>query len=133
MKHLVATLLLCLAARGADAPVEPEVLTAAFEPPLGDFFKSDDKFAHPPETTAPRFLFPFEFRRHGGAVTPAEVVILVQLDGHGHAKKLKVLTGSYEPFTRSAIDALKKAQWDSAREVWFYYRHVYTGDDLRTK
>ena len=131
MKQLFAIFALSLSAYAADAAVDPQVCAVPFEPPIVDFFRMDDRFAHPPELIAPRFLFPFEFRRGGGAVTPGEVVILVQLDGRGRAKQLKVLSSRHEFFTRSALEALKKAKWDSASESWFYYRHVYTLDEFK--
>ena len=126
MKPLFAILLTILVAHAADMSLESDVNAVPFEPPTQDFFNTEDKFAHPTEIIAPRFLFPFEFRRHGGAVTPAEVVILVQLDGHGRAKKLRVLSSRHEHFTQSAIRALKLAKWDTTNEAWFYYKHVYT-------
>lgn len=125
MKALIFILLGSLVARAAEAPTIPHVVAEPFEPPIERFFAPHDKFAHPPETVAPRFSFPFEFRRGGGAVTPGEVIILVQLDGHGSPKTLKVLASRHEHFTRSAIAALRKAKWDSVAECWFYYRHIY--------
>lgn len=126
MRRILATLLLSLVARAADAPTAVEVMQNPFEPKREEFFAPTNKFAHPPEVIAPRFQWPFEFRRGGGAVANSEVVILVQLDGKGHAKVLRVLSSPFDPFTRSAIDALKKAKWDSSSTCWFYYRHVYT-------
>jgi len=124
----VAVLYLVLTAYGTALAVEPDVVALPFEPPVAHFFKAEDKFAHPPEIIAPHFLFPFEARRHAGAFMPAEVVVLVQLDGKGFAKTLKVLSSTHEIFTQSAIAALKKARWDFSDETWFYYRAVYTLD-----
>jgi hypothetical protein len=129
MKALVPILFLAFSAHAATAPTSPEVTTAVFEPPAAEFFKAEDKFAHPPEIIAPQFLFPFELRRHGGALVPAEVIVLVQLDGKGRAKTLKVLSSRHDIFTQSALDALKKAKWDSTREAWFYCRASYTLDE----
>ncbi len=129
MKALVAILFLTLSAYAASARAEPEVSATPFEPPASEFFKQEDKFAHPPEIIAPRFLFPFELRRHAGSLTPAQVIVLVQLDGKGQAKSLKVLASRHEMFTQSAIAALKKAKWDSTSESWFYYRASYTLDE----
>ena len=126
MRRILAALLLALVARAADAPPGIEVRATPFEPKREEFFVPSDKFAHPPEVIAPRFQWPFEFRRHGGAVANSEVVILVQLDGKGRAKVLRVLSSPYEPFSVSAIEDLKRAKWDSSRTCWFYYRHVYT-------
>jgi hypothetical protein len=126
MKALLSVLVLSVAVHAAETPAEPRVVLAPFEPPAENFFKKEDKFARPREIVAPQFLFPFEFRRHGGAVAPTEVIVLVQLDGTGKAKTLKVQSSRYEPFARSAIEALKKAKWDSPDDVWFYYRHVFT-------
>jgi hypothetical protein len=126
MKRIASILLLAGVVRAADLPPKVEVATVPFEPAREEFFEPKDKFAHPPEVVAPVCKWPFEFRRGGGAVADSEVVVLVQLDGKGRAKVLRVLASPYESFSISTIDALKKARWDSSRSCWFYYRHVYT-------
>jgi len=103
---------------GARIADEPEVTLEPFEPS----YKAGDKFSRPKEVVAPRFLWPFEMRR--GAIS-GEVVVLVELDGHGKAKRLATLYTTHPLFAISAIEALKKAQWDSADTDWFYYKVVF--------
>jgi hypothetical protein len=126
---IVAFLLFPLAAHVAASGTEPEVLALPFEPLAAHFFKPGDKFAHPPEVTAPKYLFPFDGRRHAGSLVPAEVIVLVQLNGKGFAKTLKVLSSTQEMFTNATLTALKKAQWNCSDEIWFYCRAVYTLDE----
>jgi hypothetical protein len=112
--------------RAIEGPAEPQVTFEPFEPAPQEFFRAEDKFAHPKAIIAPKFLWPFEIRRHVGAYLPAEAVILVRLDGHGHAKTLRALSAPHRAFARSAIFALEKAQWDCSWEAWFYYKAVFT-------
>ena len=102
----------------ARAEDTPAVTFEPFEPS----YKAGDKFIRPKEVVAPRFLWPFEMRR--GAIS-GEAVILVELDGHGRAKRLATLYCTHPLFARSAIEALKKAKWDSASEDWFYYKVTF--------
>ena len=97
---------------------EPAVTLEPFEPS----YKGGDKFSHPKEVVAPRFLWPFEMRR--GAIS-GEVVVLVELDGRGGAKRLATLYSTHPLFTRSAMEALKLARWDSSSTDWFYYKVVF--------
>jgi hypothetical protein len=102
----------------AIAAEEPAVTLEPFEPS----YKAGDKFSHPKEVVAPRFLWPFEMRR---SAISGEAVILVELDGHGQAKRLATLYSTHPLFARSAIQALKKARWDSSSTDWFYYKVVF--------
>jgi TonB family protein len=102
----------------AIAAEEPKVALEPFEPS----YKSGDKFSSPKEVVAPRFLWPFEMRR---SAISGEVVVLVELDGRGRAKKLSVLSSTHPLFAKSAIEALKIARWESTTTDWFYYRAVF--------
>lgn len=104
--------------RMADAKEEPVVTLEPFEPG----YKAGDKFSHPKEVVAPRFLWPFEMRR---SAISGETVILVELDGHGRAKRLATLYATHPLFARSAIEALKEARWDSTAADWFYYKVTF--------
>jgi hypothetical protein len=131
IKGLIALVMICTLVRAADTSTEVQVDTTPFEPPAIDFYCAKDKFAHPPEKVAPRFLLPYEPRLgHGlGGLLPAEVIILVHVDSQGLPKQLKVLSSTHNVFARVAIFSLQKARWDVNGESWFYYRHVYTFDD----
>jgi len=107
-----------MSAGAAPAGKELLVTSEPFEPS----YKAGDKFKHPREVIAPRFLWPFEMRR--GAIS-GEVVVLVELDGKGRAKRLATLYSTHPLFTRSAIQALRAAQWDSTVKDWFYYKVVF--------
>ena len=52
-------------------------------------------------------------------------VILVELDGHGQAKRLATLYATHPLFARSATQALKKARWDSTSTEWFYDKVIF--------
>ena len=115
---LLATLVVAPFGRAADAEKEPIITFEPFEPG----YKAGDKFSHPKEVVAPRFLFPFEMRR---SAISGEAVIMVELDGHGRAKRLATLYCTHPLFARSAIQALTKARWDSKATDWFYYKAVF--------
>jgi hypothetical protein len=85
----------------AAEPSPPFVNEKPFEPPVT---------AHPREIVAPQFLFPFELRRGAGAISPGEVVVLVQTDTSGNPKTLLVLSSRHEIFTRAAVRLLKKGE-----------------------
>lgn len=102
----------------AVAAEEPVVTLEPFEPS----YKAGDKFSHPKEVVAPRFLWPVEMRR---SAISGETIILVELDGHGQAKRLATLYSTHPLFARSAIQALKKARWDSTGTDWFYCKIIF--------
>ncbi|MDR0902939.1 MAG: energy transducer TonB [Opitutaceae bacterium] len=97
---------------------EPVVILEPFEPS----YKAGDKFSRPKEVVAPRFLWPYEMRRNA---ISGEVVVLVELDGCGRAKRLATLYSTHPLFTKSAIQALKQARWDSTGTDWFYYKVIF--------
>ena len=114
----LAIMAILASAASAVAAEEPVVTLDPFEPS----YKAGDKFSHPKEVVAPRFLWPFEMRR---SAISGETVILVELDGHGRAKRLATLYSTHPLFARSAIEALKKARWDSTSTDWFYYKIIF--------
>lgn len=126
----LALMLICLSVlspfRAAEAVQEPVVVLEPFEPSYGGCYKWDDKFSHPEEIIAPRFLYPFEMRR---AAIDGEAGVLVEIDGEGYPKRLSILYSTQIEFSRAAITALKKARWKTTRgSVWFYYKAVYRID-----
>lgn len=130
LKYCVALLILISPARAGDSPARKvDVNATPFEPRYTDFFDPKDKFRHPAELIPPKLLFPFEKRRAAMAGGEGEVVMLVQIDDTGFAKKLSVLSGTHEFFVREAIEALKKARWATGKgSVWFYYKATFTLD-----
>jgi TonB family protein len=122
MKRSLPILLLSLVAHAAVTPPEPQINADPFEPPVGSFFRSDDKFAQPKQIVACEILWPFEMRR-GRSAEIGDVVVLVQIDNDGYPQRLSVLSSSDVLFTRSALLALRKTRWaKGGMEVYFYYR-----------
>ena len=119
---LFGALMFIQVAKATDAPQKPVVILTPFEPPYSEFYNPNDKFAHPKEIIAPRPLWPFE-KRGPDSVEIGEVVVLVQLNTKGFARRIAVLASTDPLFTRDTIFALEKARWEPLpREVWFYYR-----------
>lgn len=118
--------------RAAEPAKEPVVTLEPFEPPLGECWNLDDKFSHPTEIVAPKFLYPFEMRR---AAIDGEVGVLVQINERGYAKRLSILYSTLNVFSNAAIRALKQAQWKAEpnrhgrMDTWFYYKVVYRIDE----
>src|SRR4051812_49212401 len=82
----------------AEAPRTPPIVTIeAFEPPERECFDLGDKFRQPEIVIAPQIAFPFE-RRSGPA---PRVVVLVQIDEGGFAKRLAVLNSTSELYSRA--------------------------------
>ena len=128
MKNLLFTLFTVAAVQAAEPP--PAVTNEKpFEPTREAFFDASDKFVHPRELIAPKFLMPAEGRHGIGAAVPAEVVVLVQADASGFAKSLYVLSSNHAFFAHQAIAALQKARWECSKETWFYYRAQYSIDE----
>jgi len=128
MKSLLLILFAVVAVQAAEQ-AWPLVNEKPFEPQRGAFFSKYDKFAHPRELVAPKFLIPAMGRGGIGAAMPAEVVVLVQTDVNGYAKSLFVLSSDVQFFTHATIDALRQSRWDCSQETWFYYRARYSIDD----
>jgi len=109
-----------ITAYGGDANAL-QISAQPFEPRAYQFFKRDDKFAHPVEIVPARLLWPFEYRR-GESSKVGDVVVLVQIDDRGSAKRLLVLSSDDELFTRETVNALKRARWEAGHgDVWFYF------------
>ncbi len=99
-----------------ESGTAPVVTSQAFEPPLSECFDTTDKFRQPALLATPTIRWP-SMRRSGPA---PQVVLLVQLDERGYAKRLSVLSSNEEAFSLAAIEGLKRARWQTAKSVWFY-------------
>jgi|GEM_PF-1806511 hypothetical protein len=123
MKKLLAVILMGLTAHAAEVPPELQVNAVPFEPPVWQFFNSENKFDQPKQVVAYEMLWPYEKRRGAASVQIGDVVVLVQIDQAGYPTKLSVLSSTDELFTRSALMALRKTRWAGAsRSVCFYFK-----------
>jgi hypothetical protein len=128
MKSLLLVLFAVVSVQAAEQ-AQPLVNETPFEPHRGAFFSKTNKFAHPRELIAPKFVIPAVGRAGLGAAMPAEVIVLVQTDANGYAKSLSVLSSDHPLFIPMAIQALRQARWDCSQETWFYYRAWYPALD----
>ena len=115
----------------SDQQSKIQVDATPFEPAYETFFKWEDKYCHPREVMAPKFLYPFEMRRGGMS---GEVVVLVQIDAKGKPQRLSVLYGTHSLFIESALKGLEKAQWEAQpnkfgrQDTCFYNKAVFAVD-----
>jgi hypothetical protein len=128
--HLSGLIILLLS--GSTFAAEIGVELTPFEPPLAASFDWKDKFAHPREIEAPRYVYPEEMRRAGIA---GEVVALVVLKLDGTPERISILYDTMERsvdypgvyFSTAVIEGLKKARWDPLKKapVWFYVKTTF--------
>jgi hypothetical protein len=126
MPRLLAGLIITVVSFSALA-AEVAIDLAPFEPPYARCFDWKDKFAHPKEIIAPKYVYPEEMRRAG---IDGEVVALVTLKSDGTPERISILYDTHERsaeypeiyFSAAVIDGLKKAKWVSTKQgsVWFY-------------
>lgn len=128
--HLSGLVFLLLS--GSTFATEVRVELTPFEPPYAASFDWKDKFAHPKEIEAPKYVYPEEMRRAG---ISGEVVALVVLKPDGTPERISILYDTMERsvdypgvyFSTAVIEGLKKARWGPLKKapIWFYVKTTF--------
>jgi hypothetical protein len=131
MRRYLSSLVILLSSESLLA-AEVGVELTPFEPPLSASFDWKDKFAHPKELEAPKYVYPEEMRRAGIA---GEAVALVVLKLDGTPERISILYDTMERsadypgvyFSTAVIEGLKKARWVPPKKapVWFYVKTTF--------